>query len=64
MFTHTRHDIYKCQGPYVPEWQQGAANWHPSYRSHRLRASQMAYFWLNGLRDAIDELHIQIHTRY
>lgn len=63
-FTHTRISDYKCQGPYVAEWQQGAASWHPSFRSHRLRASQMSYVWLHGLRDAVDELHTQIHSRY
>jgi hypothetical protein len=62
-FTHMKHRIYKCQGPYVAQWQSGAASWHPSHRSHRLRASQMSYFWLLSLRDAIDELHLESHSR-
>lgn len=39
-FTHMSHDVYKCQGPYIRTWTEGAAPWHPSVISHRMRACE------------------------
>jgi hypothetical protein len=40
-FTHMSHDVYKCQGPYIRTWTEGAAPWHPSVISHRMRACKL-----------------------
>jgi len=56
-FTHTSHAPYACQGPYIREWEKGAAAWHPSIIAHRLRAAHHAYFWLQAWREALSELH-------
>ncbi len=37
-FSHSNHEDYKCLGPYIPSWQEGAAPWHPSVSGHKLRA--------------------------
>lgn len=55
MFTHQSHEIYACQGPYIPEWEKGAASWHPSVIAHRLRAAHHAYFWLLAWIEALDD---------
>jgi hypothetical protein len=55
-FTHSSHASYACQGPYIKDWEKGAAAWHPSVVAHKLRAAHHAYFWLVGWRDAIAEL--------
>jgi hypothetical protein len=55
-FTHMSHAPYACQGPYIREWEKGAAAWHPSIIAHRLRAAHHAYFWLHGWKDALAEL--------
>lgn len=62
-FTHQSHTSYACQGPYIATWQAGAAKWHPSVISHRLRASQHSYFWLIAWRDALDEVIIELNQR-
>lgn len=55
-FTHVSHEKYACLGPYIKDWEKGAAAWHPSVIGHRLRASHHAYFWLLCWRDAIVDL--------
>lgn len=55
-FTHSRHTDYACLGPYIKEWEKGAASWHPSVIAHRLRASHHAYFWLLIWQEALKEL--------
>ena len=55
-FTHMSHAPYACQGPYIKDWEKGAAAWHPSIIAHRLRAAHHAYFWLHGWKDALQEL--------
>lgn len=46
-FTHLSHGVYKCQGPYIRTWTEGAAPWHPSVISHRLRACKLlTVIWL------------------
>ena len=55
-FTHTSHQKYACQGPYIRDWEKGAAAWHPSIIAHRLRAAHHSYFWLVAWRDALVEL--------
>ena len=49
-------------GPYIRNWMEGAASWHPTVIGHRLRASHHAYFWLLILRDAISELLRAVST--
>lgn len=51
------HLLYCYLGPYIKSWMQGAASWHPSKIAHRLRASQMSYFWLKIFELAVKELH-------
>eukprot|EP01038_Epipyxis_sp_PR26KG_P009356 gene9356-12606_t len=65
-FGHNSHDVYACLGPYIRDWEKGAASWHPSIIAHRLRAAHHAYFWLNAYREAIIDLanllnHKQFH---
>lgn len=55
-FTHMSHAPYACQGPYIKNWEKGAATWHPSIVAHRLRAAHHAYFWLAAWREALVEL--------
>lgn len=55
-FTHVSHEKYACLGPYIKDWEKGAAAWHPSVVAHRLRAAHHAYFWLVALSEAISDL--------
>jgi hypothetical protein len=56
-FTHHGHEPYACQGPYIQNWLDGVlASWHPSVIAHKLRASQMSYFWLRIWGLALKEL--------
>jgi hypothetical protein len=55
-FTHSKHEVYACLGPYIKDWEKGAAAWHPSVIAHKLRASHHSYWWLVCLKEAIDEL--------
>lgn len=50
------HEKYACQGPYIKEWMEGAASWHPSVIGHRMRGAHHAYFWLLNLAEAIADL--------
>jgi hypothetical protein len=55
-FTFMNHEKYACLGPYIKDWEKGAAAWHPSKVAHRLRASQMSYVWLHIWKDAVTEM--------
>lgn len=55
-FTHGRHTDYACLGPYIKEWERGAASWHPSVIAHRMRAAHHAYFWLLIWQEALKEV--------
>jgi hypothetical protein len=55
-FTHMSHAPYACQGPYIKDWEKGAAAWHPSIVAHRLRAAHHAFFWLHGWKEALQDL--------
>jgi hypothetical protein len=55
-FQHEKHTDYACLGPYIKNWSEGAASWHPSVIGHRLRASHHAYFWLLIYVDALEEM--------
>ena len=56
MWKHDHYQSYKCLGPYVKDWGEGAASWHPSLLGHELRAAHYSYFWLLVFRDALNEL--------
>jgi len=63
LFEHMAHDVYACQGPYIPTWMEGAASWHPSVIGHRMRAAHHAYFWLLGWQEALQDLRNQSSHR-
>ena len=56
IFPHVRHEDYACLGPYIKNWMEGAASWHPSIIAHRLRASYHSYWWLQIWADALKDL--------
>ena len=62
-FVHQNIEGYRCQGPYIPTWPEGAASWHPSVIGHRFRASQQSYFWLLIWIDAIKDLQSMVSHR-
>lgn len=56
-----RHDFgfdYKCRGPYISKWGNTveARDFHPSLLGNRLWADHLSYVWLQGLREAVQEL--------
>jgi hypothetical protein len=56
-FWHQDHEMYKCLGPYIPDWGCCSAPWHPSLQGHELRAAHHALLWLLVLYDSVSELH-------
>lgn len=47
---------YKCQGPYIREWGEGVAGWHPSKLGHQLRKDHYVYFWSAAWQEVIRDL--------
>ena len=62
-FQHLNHEKYACEGPYIADWNLGAASWHPSVVAHRMRASHHAYFWLANFAEAIADIKAQLSHR-
>ena len=56
LWDHSLYEVYKCQGPYVSDWQGRNAKWHPSVNGHKLRAAHHSFFWLVALSNAITSL--------
>jgi hypothetical protein len=56
LWDHSLYHRYKCHGPYLSDWQQHNAKWHPSGHGHKLRADHHVFFWLAAWRDAIISL--------
>lgn len=57
------HEVYACEGPYIPTWMEGAASWHPSVIGHKMRGAHHAYFWLLNLAEAIADLKALLSHR-
>ena len=55
-FQHATHEMYACEGPYIKNWMDGAAPWHPSVIGHKMRAAHHAYFWLLNWAEAVSDL--------
>lgn len=53
-------DVYKCRGPYSPDFNAktpgGGVAWHPGRLGHKLRGENLAYFVLSILQDALDTI--------
>lgn len=62
-FQHMKHRDYACLGPYIPDWEKGAASWHPSTVAHKMRGAHHAYFWLLIWRDALTDLSAMLSHR-
>lgn len=56
LWNHEYYAPYKCMGPYIPNWGEGAASWHPSVPGHEIRAAHFSYFWLLIYKDAIETI--------
>ncbi len=61
--------VYKCQGPYVPEFSEKSppgvgigASWHPGRRGHQMRGENLAYFLLSVLEDALKAMEPTVHN--
>lgn len=59
-FSHSSHESYACQGPYIKSWMKGAVSWHPSVVGHRMRAAHHAFFWLLNFREALRSLKVLV----
>jgi hypothetical protein len=56
VFDHHFYESYKCWGPYIKTWGDGAAPWHPSIMGHKVRAHHYSYAWLTAYRVAIQQI--------
>jgi len=55
--------MYACEGPYIKNWMEGAASWHPSVVGHKMRGAHHAYFWLLNYAEAVVELKALLSHR-
>ena len=53
VWNHRHYEVYKCRGPYIPDWGCCSASWHPSLKGHELRAAHHSFYWLIILKEAL-----------